>query len=207
MRYHYQKPDIYLSMYGELYICNHPVYDRCTLFTIGDKGLAVIQQRFSADTKSTYWTEVDSWLTDSLYLYPKFKEYFDSRSGECTDGLYPTVTIRQIMWALKMKPIQRQRWELALTGEIFSDFYNSFYGERSVIDMDKYEEAVRIVNNYIRGLKECYENACDIVGDKSKTPAVRAKHARNAEEFYTLYNEVNCILQDIISLDESKEES
>lgn len=54
MRYHYQKPDIYLSMYGELYICNHPVYDRCTLFTIGDKGLAVIQQRFNADTKSTY---------------------------------------------------------------------------------------------------------------------------------------------------------
>ena len=81
MRYHYQKPDIYLSMYGELYICNHPVYDRCTLFTIGNKGLAVIQQRFSADTKSTYWTEVDSWLTDSLYLHPKFKEYFDSRSG------------------------------------------------------------------------------------------------------------------------------
>ena len=37
MRYHYQKPDIYLSMYGELYICNHPVYDRCTLFTIGNK--------------------------------------------------------------------------------------------------------------------------------------------------------------------------
>ena len=63
------------------------------------------------DTKSTYWAEVDSWLTDSLYLHPKFKEYFDSRSGECTDGLYPTVTIRQIMWALKMKPIQRQRWE------------------------------------------------------------------------------------------------
>ena len=62
MRYHYQKPDIYLSMYGELYICNHPVYDRCTLFTIGDKGLAVIQQRFSADTKSTYWTE-------TLYIY------------------------------------------------------------------------------------------------------------------------------------------
>ena len=79
MRYYYQKPDIYLSMYGELYICNHPVYDRCTLFTIGDKGLAVIQQRFSADTKSTYWAEVDSWLTDSLYLHPKFKEYFDSQ--------------------------------------------------------------------------------------------------------------------------------
>ena len=103
MRYHYKKPDIYLSMYGKLY--------RCTLFTIGDKGLAVIQQRFNSDIKATYWTEVDSWLTDSLYLHPKFKEFFDERAGECTDGLYPTVSIRQIMWALKMKPIQRQRWE------------------------------------------------------------------------------------------------
>ena len=97
MRYHYKKPDIYLSMYGKLYICNHPVYDRCTLFTIGDKGLAVIQQRFNPDTKTTYWTEVDSWLTDSLYLHPKFKKFFDERAGECTDGLYPTVSIRQII--------------------------------------------------------------------------------------------------------------
>lgn len=32
MRYHYQKPDIYLSMYGELYICNHPVYDRSKIY-------------------------------------------------------------------------------------------------------------------------------------------------------------------------------
>lgn len=111
MRYHYQKPTICSSMYGKIYICNHPVYDRCTLFTIGKRGLAVIQQRFDSDTKSTKWTEVDSWLTDALYLHPKFKEYFDLRSGECTDGLYPTVTVRQMMWALKMKPIQRQRWE------------------------------------------------------------------------------------------------
>lgn len=58
MRYHYKKPDIYLSMYGKLYICNHPVYDRCTLFTIGDKGLAVIQQRFNPDTKTTYQMDV-----------------------------------------------------------------------------------------------------------------------------------------------------
>lgn len=111
MRYHYKKPEIYLSMYGKLYVCEHPVYDSCTLFQIGDKGLAVIQQRFDKDTKSTWWSEVDPWLTDNLYLHPKFKEYFDERSGACTDGLYPTVTIRQMMWALKMKPIQRERWE------------------------------------------------------------------------------------------------
>jgi hypothetical protein len=78
---------------------------------MNQKGLAVIQQRFNPDTKETSWTEIDPWLTDVLYLHPKFKEFFDNRSGECTDGLYPTVTIRQIMWALKMKPLQKERWE------------------------------------------------------------------------------------------------
>lgn len=51
MRYHYKKPKLYSSMYGQIYMCDHPVYN------------------------------------------------------------YPTVTIRQIMWALKMKPIKRERWE------------------------------------------------------------------------------------------------
>jgi hypothetical protein len=111
MRYHYEKPTIYLSRYGQLYICNHPVYNRCTLFKIGDKGLAVIQQRFNPETKSTYWSELDPWLTDDLYLNPNFKNYFDERAGECTDGLYSTVTVRQIMWSLKMKPIPKERWE------------------------------------------------------------------------------------------------
>lgn len=111
MRYHYEKPAVYLSMYGSTYNCNHPIYDRCTLFKIRNKGLAVIQQRYNPETKSTWWEEIDPWLTDMLYLHPKFREYFDKRAGECIDGLYPTVTIRQIMWALKLKPISRQRWE------------------------------------------------------------------------------------------------
>ena len=111
MRYHFEKPTIYLSMYGSTHICDHPVYDRCTLFTIGKKGLAVIQQRFDESTKTTKWDEIDPWLTDALYLHPKFKKYFDERASTSTDGIYPTVTIRQLMWALKMKPIKRERWE------------------------------------------------------------------------------------------------
>lgn len=111
MRYHYKKPELYRSMYGKLYICDHPVYSRCTLFTINNKGLAVIQQRYDNHTKRTWWGEIDPWLTDGLYLHPEFKRYFDERAEKCTDGLYPTVTIRQIMWALKMKPLKRQRWE------------------------------------------------------------------------------------------------
>ena len=111
MRYHYEKPAIYVSMYGQLYICDHPVYTCCTLFKIEDKGLAVIQQRFDEQTKSTQWGELDPWLTDSIYLNPNFKKYFEERAGNCKDGLYPTVTVRQIMWALKMKPLRRHRWE------------------------------------------------------------------------------------------------
>lgn len=111
MRYHYEKPSIYTSMYGTIYECDHPVYDRCTLYKIGRNGLSVIQQRFNEHMKTTFWSEIDPWLTDPIYLHPKFKEYFDERANECNNGLYPTVTIRQIMWSLKLKPIPRQRWE------------------------------------------------------------------------------------------------
>lgn len=111
MRYHYEKPSTYSSIFGDIHICNHPVYDKCTLFQIDKKGLAVIQQRFNPDNKTTWWGEIDPWLTDMLYLHPKFKDFFDERSDVDTNGLYPTVTIRQIMWALKLKPIPRERWE------------------------------------------------------------------------------------------------
>lgn len=111
MRYHYEKPDNYSSVYGTTYVCDHPVYDSCTLYRVNNKGLAVIQQRFDKDTKTTHWSEIDPWLTDTIYLHPKFIEFFNNRSGESINGLYPTVSIRQIMWALKMKPIPRERWE------------------------------------------------------------------------------------------------
>ena len=98
-------------MYGDTYICDHPVYNRCTLFKIGSRGLAVIQQRYNPEYKTTQWGEIDPWLTDDLYLHTGFIKYFNERSGEPKNGLYPTVTVRQIMWALKMKPVKRERWE------------------------------------------------------------------------------------------------
>ena len=111
MRYHYEKPSKYSSRYGTTYKCDNPVYDKSTLYKIDKDGLCVIQQRYDPSTKSTKWGEIDPWLTDVLYLHARFKEFFDSRSGPCKDGLYPTVTIRQIMWGLKMKPLPRERWE------------------------------------------------------------------------------------------------
>lgn len=111
MRYHYEKPDMYSCLFGKRYNCNHPIYDRCTLYLIDDRGLAVIQQRFDPYAKTTWWDEVDPWLVDNIYLNLGFKKYFDERAKTATDGLYPTVTVRQIMWALKLKPIKRERWE------------------------------------------------------------------------------------------------
>lgn len=111
MRYHYEKPIQYTSVYGATHACDHPAYDRCTLYRIGKRGLAVIQQRYDPTTKRTWWGEVDPWLVDELYLHIRFKKFFDERAGECVNGLYPTASIRQIMWGLKMKPLPRERWE------------------------------------------------------------------------------------------------
>ena len=111
MRYFYEKPERYKSTYGNTYGCDHPVYDVCILFKMGNKGLAVIQQRYCQETKHTYWSEIDPWLTDTIYLHPKFKTFFDERAMEPENNLYPTVSIRQFMWALKMKAIPRERLE------------------------------------------------------------------------------------------------
>lgn len=111
MRYHYEKPSFYSSTYGVTYKCNHPVYNTCTLFMIHTKGLAVIQQRYNKNTKTTYWNEIDPWLVDELYLHTRFETFFNERSGESIEGIYPTVSIRQIMWGLKMKPLPRKQWE------------------------------------------------------------------------------------------------
>lgn len=111
MRYHHEKSNLKSSQYGKIYMCDHPIYSHCTLYLIRNKGLAVIQQRFNPKNKHTYWNMIDQDLVDKIYLHPKFKELFDERAGKAEDGLYPTITIRQLMWALKMKPLPRERWE------------------------------------------------------------------------------------------------
>lgn len=111
MRYFFKKPDFYLGRYGEVYLCNHPIYDRCTLFKIEHRGLAVIQQRFDPKKKITWWGEIDPWLIDAIYLQPGFHELFKKRARPDTDGIFPTITVRQLMWALKMKPIPKETWE------------------------------------------------------------------------------------------------
>lgn len=112
MRYHYEPKSVYLSLYGKTYSCDHPVYSTCTLYIVDDRGLAVIQQRFDSKTKSTIWTDIDPWLVDDIYLNERFMEYFTKYADRMSDsGLYPTVNVRQVMWFLRMKPLERHVWE------------------------------------------------------------------------------------------------
>ena len=111
MRYHYEPRKTYLNRYGKVYKCDHPVYCSCTLYLIGTRGLAVIQQRYDRKTKRTWWTEIDECLVDDLYLSKGFYEFFKKKAAEPINGLYPTITVRKLMWALKLKPLPKERWE------------------------------------------------------------------------------------------------
>ena len=106
MRYYYEKFET------KMYNCDHPLYDTCTLYYKDDKGLAVVQQRYNSKMKIAYWSCIDSWLIYDICNREGFAEYFAQNSSEPdTDGLYPTVTVRKLMNALKMKPLRKNIWE------------------------------------------------------------------------------------------------
>ena len=111
MRYFYEKNESEEPVHGVIYQCNHPLYNRCTLYLEGDLGLAVIQQRFSPDLKYFFWGNIDRCLIDDIYNQPDFSKFFAENAKTCKDGLYPTVKLRKLMWALRMKPLKREFWE------------------------------------------------------------------------------------------------
>ena len=111
MRYHFQPGTITSSVYAEVYTCDHPAYRKCTLYKEGTRGLAVVQQRYGVDSKKTWWTDIDAWLVDEIYMNENFKMVFDKYASEPRNGLYPTLSIRQLMWRLRMKPLKKQPWE------------------------------------------------------------------------------------------------
>ena len=111
MKYYYKKPNEWIGA-GEVYICNHPLYNRCTLFRIGIRGIAIIQEKFDEKTKVRWWGPIEPWLAGDIYFSDKFREFFEANAlGPDDHGLYPTFTVRQIMWKLRMKPLRKEFWE------------------------------------------------------------------------------------------------
>lgn len=95
-----------------VFTCDHPLYNACTLIDQNGVGLAVIQQRFNKKYKSTIWGAIDDMIAQDAIMNPKFPKYFEAKADTVDDnGLYPTITVRQLMWALRMPPLKRQIWE------------------------------------------------------------------------------------------------
>lgn len=111
MSFYYEPPASSLRIFGEPYECDHPLYFVCTLYRMRGVGLAVIQQRFDNRSKHTFWHQIDDWLVDDIYEQPGFQEYFNTHAAKPKNGLYPTVTVRQIMHALNMRPLKKEPWE------------------------------------------------------------------------------------------------
>ena len=59
----------------------------------------------------TYWGVVDPELANDIYISEGFEEYFRKFSGREKDGIFPTVQVRKLMWALRMKPLRKEFWE------------------------------------------------------------------------------------------------
>lgn len=108
----YYKPTGKGSARGKTHYCGHPLYDECTLFCLpSGKGIAVIQQHFNPSLKYTRWGRIDEKVNIDISAAPGLDEYVEAHGDFPSEGLYPTVEVRKLMWALKMPPLRKHFWE------------------------------------------------------------------------------------------------
>ena len=109
MKYYSQKPDICVQVFGEPIELDHPIYKSGTLYLENGKGLIVTQKHFIKERKECFWGTVECWISNDIYLNKNFPEYFFQNASEKD---YPIIELRKIMWALRMKPLKKENWEL-----------------------------------------------------------------------------------------------
>lgn len=91
--------------------CDHVLYDACTLFMHGNYGLAVIQQRFNDKQKVWWWGPIDDRIAYDISNSEKFKDIFWEKAGVNKFGIYPTIEVRKLMYAVGLKPMRKEYWE------------------------------------------------------------------------------------------------
>ena len=72
--------------------------------------------------------------------------------------------------------------------------------------MDKYERTINSLSIRVKRWKELFDRYCDLISDKSTTDNQKAMYMARANESYMFYCELNVILIDILSLNDSEEE-
>lgn len=93
------------------YFCDHQVYSSCTIFLYGRFGLGVVQQYYDPETKSTTWSAIDPRIAEDIYNHDGFVELLLKRAGPKKGKFYPVMTVRKVMWELRMKPLKKEPWE------------------------------------------------------------------------------------------------
>lgn len=88
---------------------DHPIYKGGTLYFENGKGLIVTQKHFNSDCRECSWGPVDFWIANDIYTSKNFPEYFFLNASEKD---YPIFELRKLMWALRMKPLPKEDWEL-----------------------------------------------------------------------------------------------
>ena len=109
MKYYYQKPDICVRVFGQPISLDHPIYRGGTLYFENGIGLIVTQKKFDKERRECYWDAVDTWIANDIYTTSKFPEFFKSHA---TREDPPIFELRKLMWALRMKPLKKEDWEL-----------------------------------------------------------------------------------------------
>lgn len=72
----------------------------------------MVQKRFNDKLKTVWWDCVDTALANDISLREGFKELLENNAKEPDqNGIYPTMSVRKVMWALRMKPLVKAYWE------------------------------------------------------------------------------------------------
>jgi len=91
--------------------CSHLVYERCTVLFDEKKCVRIVQQHYNPETRHTWWAEVDPKLLSLICCQNKSYEWFNEKAVPLDSKVIPAYTIRQVMWALRVKPMPKLPWE------------------------------------------------------------------------------------------------
>ena len=104
--------------YSKTVKCNHPLFGAYTLHKEGRVGIGVIQQHFNPTFKYSWWGPVNVRLANDIFESEKFPEWFNQNAKEPDlNGLYPVIEVRKLMYALGMKPLKKERWEISFNSQ------------------------------------------------------------------------------------------
>lgn len=116
MKYFYEPTKDHTENFFQLYHCDHPLFDLCTLYFWDGKGLIVVQQKYDEANKTLSWGPVDSNVANDIFLHPDFPDYFFMNADYGEENGFPIISVRKLMWALRMKPLKKEEWEQELHG-------------------------------------------------------------------------------------------